>query len=133
MSTINATLSLQTSDIFPDPVSLTVVAASQVNLNADFASEVLPVNKKVSIYGPSQKSNPSGTTYIYLKSISTNTSKINVYLVDKNSTEVLAMSLWPDDFAWFPLLDDAQVVSVKVLNTSTNTTAKLDYFFGERG
>ena len=43
--------------------------------------------------------------------------------------------LWhlPDDFAWFPLLDDAQVVSVKVLNTSTNTTAKLDYFFGERG
>jgi len=53
--------------------------------------------------------------------------------VDKNSTEILAMNLWPGDFAWFPLLDDAQIVSVKVLNLSTTTTAKLDYFFGDRG
>ena len=132
MATIKSTIKLETTTLFPTPVSITVPVTEQVNLDANFTNVAILPNSDVTPYS-STGLNPSNVVYVYLQSPNTNTVNLDVYITDHLDREVLIMILRPGDFAWFPLATNGYGVKVRIVNNDTIETASLNVFYGERG
>lgn len=132
MATIKTTIKLETSTLFPTPVSLTVPVTEQVNLDANFTSVTILPNSEAIPY-TSTDLNPSNVVYVYLQSPATNTINLDVFIADHADREMLAMLIRPGDFAWFPLASYGEGVQLRIVNNDISVSAALNVFYGERG
>ena len=131
MSSIKTTIKLETTTLFPSPVSVTVPITEQVNGDADFSVVIVEANSDQIIF-ESSAADASGTVYFYIQSITSNLGNVDVYITDQSSAEVKTFKLIPGDFAWFPLAVDAAGIKVRINNADLANSAKINYFYGER-
>jgi hypothetical protein len=132
MATIRSTINLQTSTLFPTPVTVNIPVNEQVNLDSNFTNvTIAPSSDAIAYTSPS--SNTGNVVYFYIQSPLTNSNKVDVYIIDQNDNETLVMVILPGDFAWFPLATYAPGVSVKINNADPINTVVINTFYGERG
>ena len=125
MGTLKTTLKVESTDLFPTPVSFTVVNNNSVNgsysgfNNAVVSSSPLTLNA-VAV----------GATgaYVYLQSLATNPVGIAIEVKEDNGPEVFA-TLYPGDVAFLPYNSAGGTLTAEV----ASGTASLNFFVGDRG
>lgn len=132
MATLKATIKIETTTLFPNPINFTVPVVEQVALDAGFSTVVIEPSTLEKIYSPAVVG-VSEVTYIFLQANGSNTDFISVEITDSASTSLVAIKLLAGDFAWFPLLADATACEINVSHSNPTDDQTLYYIFAERG
>lgn len=132
MATLKATIKIETTTLFPNPINFTVPVVEQVALDAGFSTVVIEPATTEKIYSPAVVG-ASDVTYIFLQANGSNTDYISVEIVDSASAALVAIKLLAGDFAWFPLLADSTNCEINVSHSSVGDDQTLYYIFAERG
>jgi len=132
MATLKATIKIETTTLFPNPINFTVPVVETVALDAGFSTVNIPVAITELIYSPAVVGS-SDVTYIFLQANSNNTDFISVELTDSAGTPITAIKLLAGDFAWFPMLVDGLGCEINVSHTNVTDEQTLYYIFAERG
>ena len=126
MGTLKTTLKVESTDLFPTPVSFTVVNNNAVNgsfsgFNNIVANSSAPINLNIaSVVG--------GVAYVYLQAPTTNGTA--VYIQEVGTPYVFAV-LAPGDVAFFPYGQTAGG-GADIQATTPGGTAQLNFFVGEK-
>jgi len=125
MGTLKTTLKVESTDLFPTPVSFTVVNNNSVNGSYSGFNNL-------TVTSLSQILNPvaAGATgaYVYLQSVATNPAGIAIEVKEDNGSELFA-TLYPGDVAFLPYNSAAGQLTAEV----ASGTASLNFFVGDRG
>ena len=132
MATLKATIKIETTTLFPNPINFTVPVVETVALDAGFSTVNIPVAITELIYSPAVVGS-SVVTYIFLQANSNNTDFISVELTDSAGTPITAIKLLAGDFAWFPMLVDGLGCEINVSHANVTDEQTLYYIFAERG
>lgn len=124
MGTLKTTLKVESTDLFPTPVSFTKINNNLVNGQfSGFISVVAgTAAKKLNVSDIN-----SGVAYVYLESPTTNTVPV---LVGANTGSVFAV-LQPGDVAFFPY-GQTTLGGLDLEAKTITGTATLQYFIGEK-
>jgi hypothetical protein len=133
MPSIKSTLKLESTTLFPSPVTITVVGTEQVNGNADFQTVVIPANGTDALLPILTQADASSTVYFYAQALSTNSGSVEVYSTDSADNTAYIGILRPGDFMWLPVAATGQGVTISGTNTSGASTAVVNVFWGSRG
>lgn len=132
MATLKATIKIETTTLFPNPINFTVPVVETVALDAGFSTVVIEPAATEMIYSPAVVGT-SDVTYIFLQANGSNTDYIEVEITDSLGVDITAMKLLAGDFAWFPLLADSTTCEINVSHPSVGDDQTLYYIFAERG
>jgi hypothetical protein len=132
MGTLKSTLKLESTDLFPTPVSFTVVNNNLVNGDVAGFNNITvgPVNTLLNL------SPLDGTgAYLYAQAPSTNASPIFIGYTGQgqlaSSTTGTFLCLAPGDVAFCPIGMNS-VATPSIVAKSASATGTLNFFFGEK-
>jgi hypothetical protein len=137
MGTLKTTIKLETTNLFPQPVNMTIPVIEDIEINSAFSTIVLEPttgNPASTIYGPTTGAvGSSNVVYMFVQANASNSSAIQVRITDASANTATALAIIPGDFAWFPVLADDNGVEVELVNTDAANEATAYYFYGEKG
>lgn len=129
MGTLKSTLKLESTDLFPTPVSFTkinnnIVAGNFSGFNSQAITATAATLNLTAI----------GTTgaFVYLESLPSNGTAIFVGAAAVPTVANATIRLEPGDVAFFPAGDSAGPLDISAM-CNTSGTATLNYFVGQRG
>ena len=129
MGTLKSTLKLESTDLFPTPVSFTkinnnIVAGNFSGFNSQAITATATDLNIVAI----------GATgaYVYLESLPSNGTAIYVGVAGVPSVSNATIRLEAGDVAFFPAGDSNGLTSISAI-CNAGGTATLNYFVGQRG
>jgi hypothetical protein len=135
MAILKATISFQTTTLFPNPVNFTVPVNETVDLDAAFSTVVIAAAGSESIYSTAGAVGVDEVTYIYIQSAANNDAGdvVTVDITDSAANTATVGKLLPGDFLYIPVLADGSGVDVTINNTAGASDATFYYIFAERG
>lgn len=135
MAILKATISFQTTTLFPNPVNFTVPVNETVDLDAAFSTVVIAAAGSESIYSTAGAVGVDEVTYIYIQSAANNDAGdvVTVDITDSAANTATVGKLLPGDFLYVPVLADGSGVDVTINNTAGASDATFYYIFAERG
>ena len=127
MGTLKSTLKIESTDLFPTPVSFTVVNNNSVSgTYSGFNQITLASGSPVTLTTVT----PGVTgAYVYAQAASTNTAGTFIELLEPTSTTVFA-TLYPGDVLLMPFGDGGGIIDLEA-NTVTAGSV-LNFFVGNR-
>jgi hypothetical protein len=132
MGTLKSTLKLESTDLFPTPVSFTVVNNNTVSGDVAGFNNITVQNANTTL----NLSTLDGTgAYLYAQSPSTNTAVIFIGYTGQgqlgSSATGTFLCLSPGDVAFCPIGLNGTATNAIIAKTSAGT-ASLNFFFGEK-
>ena len=125
MGTLKSTIKMESTDLFPTPVSFTVVNNNAVNGSfAGFNNLVAGVTPVTMNIAPIN----TGVAYVYAQAPTTNGTAI---LIQEAGTPIVFAVLAPGDVAFFPYGQTAGGGAALEAKT-TSGTAQVNFFVGEK-
>lgn len=126
MGTLKTTLKVESTDLFPTPVSFTVVNNNSVNGNYSGFN-----NLTVTSVAQNLNTIAAGATgaYVYLQSLATNPAGIAIIIEEDSATVEKFATLYPGDVAFLPYNSAAGQIKAR----AASGTASLNFFVGDRG
>lgn len=132
MANISATITLTSKTLFPNPLSVTAKVTDQINGDFDLQTINVSPGQNPIIFGPTAEADLSNTVYLFVQSLSTNTSNVMISAQDQNGVEIILAMLHPSDFMWLPLAVYGSNVKISCNNLSATEDAKISIFWGQR-
>lgn len=135
MAILKATISFQTTTLFPNPVNFSVPVNETVNLDAAFSTVTIAAAGSESIYATAAAVGTSEVTYVYIQSSSANDAGdiVTVDITDSSANTATVGKLLPGDFLYIPILADGSGVDITINNSAGASDATFYYIFAERG
>ena len=133
MASLNASISLSSTTLFPNPLNLSTSTIDQVNGESDVKTVTIPADQSAVVYGPSLLADPSNTTYFYAHNASTNTAGLDVYIKPSAIVSAsLIATLQPSDFMWIPLAAYGSGLTVTIVNLDGANSSSVNVLWGSR-
>jgi len=124
MGTLKSTIKIESTDLFPTPVSFTVVNNNAVNGTFSGFNNVIADNSGITL---NLTTIDSATAYVYAQAPTTNGTAVSIAEVGGNVFAVLA----PGDVAFFPYGQTAGG-GADLEALTTGGTAAINFFIGEK-
>lgn len=134
MGTLKTTLKVESTDLFPTPVSFTVVNNNGINGNFNGFNTVTLTTANSLL----NASVIDGTgAYLYAQSPSTNTSPISIGYTGQGAAALTGNTatliyMTPGDVAFVPIGVGATCASIIAATVGAGTSATLNFFIGEK-
>jgi hypothetical protein len=138
MANITSKITLTSTNTFPSPINFSLTAAETVaGTHSSFVTNIIEADTTETIFSSTGVSGNTQVLYFYVESASANSSTDPIVLSLEDileGTELNIIRLYPGDFAYLPVsASGTSGILIKANNTAAASTAKLSYFYGERG
>jgi len=131
MPQVVASITLNSSTLFPNSSNVTFSATEIVSGSALFQYAVISASSNQIVFGPSAGADPTGTVYFYAQTPTTNPDSLILSVTGSNTSGSSVIILRPGDWTYFPFHVSASGCTIRAVNTST-TSSLLNVFYGAR-
>jgi len=131
MPQVVASITLNSSTLFPNSSNVTFSATEIVSGSALFQYTVVSASSNQIVYGPSAGADPTSTVYFYAQTPTTNPDSLILSVTGSNTSGSSVIILRPGDWTYFPFHVSASGCTIRAVNTST-TSSLLNVFYGAR-
>ena len=137
MASLKTTITLDSSTLFPNPLSLKSTDTETINGNSTslITNQLQPSATEI-LLETNEESGNSGVIYLYCQSASTNSNfGIDIYLTHKTNPDVTVhfARLLSGNAAFLPIYAaDANGILVNIKNNDPVSPATVTYFYGSK-
>jgi len=137
MASLKTTITLDSSTLFPNPLSIKTTDTETINEDATslVTNQIQPSANEI-LLETSEESGNSGIIYLFCQSASTNSNfGIDIYLTHKTNPDVtlLCSRLLSGNSTFLPIYAaDANGIRVNIKNNDPVSPATVTYFYGSK-
>ncbi len=122
MGTLKTTLKVESTDLFPTPVSFTTVNNNAIGVNLSAFTNISIANGA----GVTLASIPAAGAFLYVAAPSTNTAGVTI--AESNGSQIV-ITVEPGDVGFIPVGDG---VGFDLIGDTVSSTQVLNYYIGTR-